>query len=96
MTQQTTVDLQKMKDEIAEKNRKSKEEAKISRKKSRSNFFISAGNVIIGLWQVLVFASICFSTGIIFAGTDDITYKFLTVPAVSYALYLLISKFLKK
>jgi len=90
MTQEktTNIDIKKMKAEVAAKQKLAKSE--------EQGFWISTKNVIIALWQVTIFASIVFSTVIIFIGTDDNTTKILTLPAASYAAYLLLNKFLKK
>lgn len=83
------INIKQMKQDLKEKHKK-------ERRENFKNFALTTKDVIISIWQMLVFASICFMIGIIFNGTDDNTLKFLTLPAASYAAYLLISKFLKK
>ena len=90
------VDLEKMKEDAKETARQAKADAKAERKKKFASAYESTKDVIIGLWQMFVFIGVCLTAGVIFRGTDDDMLKFLTLPQLSYAAYLLISKFLKK
>ena len=69
-------------------------EAKASSKSKKTN---TSGkiNVIMGILNLLVIASIFLTAAVIYLGTDDLKTWALTVPAVIWAVIKLIVQFIK-
>lgn len=78
------IDIKQMKKDVKEKQ-----------KANSSSWVEDSKNVIIGISLVLIFISISYSTVIILKGTNDIVSHIMIIPQSIFALYLLISSFVK-